>query len=126
VAVGVFHALGQLGDERGRQAEWHRPVALFEPPGKRGTGTIGRGDIADGANLARFVYRHQVGVLESRGGPRLPLESCAQPAVGEGVTLRDFQCHATTQSRVVREVDDPEPTPAEFAENLETAKILPR
>jgi hypothetical protein len=75
--VGVVDPIRQQGHQRRRLLNEHRLVALFQPLGQGQARAVGRGDVADRADLSRLIHRHHLGVLQPGGGAGLALEALA-------------------------------------------------
>ena len=77
-------------------------------------------DIAHGvedvfADLLDRMDRHDVGMSQSRGHPRLVHEPLAQPRHGRALRGQELECHGAIEPHVAREIDDSHPAATELA-----------
>jgi hypothetical protein len=124
-AVRVVDRLGQRSAQPGRGLKRDRLAALLDPGRQRQAGAIRRDHEADGAHLADLVDRHQVGMLQPRCGPRLPLKTLTEFGRQQHLGTRHLQRHLTAQERIVRQQYHPEAAAPQLATDPETAQVGP-
>ena len=89
--VGVLHRVGQRGKHLRGQSRRDEATTIAQPGGHRGSFAIGRGQIADGPNLAGLVERHDVGMVQGRGSAGVTDKPSAGLDIEQGPGPRDLQ-----------------------------------
>ena len=78
----------------------------------------------DAAFLTDAINRHDVGMVQSGGGPRLVMESLQMTRVHRRRERQHLQRHPTTQRHLFRLIDNAHAAAAYFTEDAEIAKPI--
>src|SRR5262245_47608818 len=85
-----------------------------------------RRDVADPTRLARLEHRHNVRMIERRGGLRLAQKPLVQLAGGERLQMGDLEGHEPIQPWIVRQEDNSESSLTKNPQQVEPADPLDR
>ena len=103
--VGDVERCGDLGDDRGRAPRGQRAVVLDERV-QVAARDVAHDDVQRAALFARRVDRHDVGVVDRGGHPRLAREALAELGVACALGGDDLQRDGTLEVELHGAVDD--------------------
>src|SRR5437773_3057128 len=122
--MGVLDGLGEGSDKCGRRWIGDRLGALLEPVSQADPRAVSHRDEADRPDLADFVDRYQVRMIEPGRCAGFVTEACAGLAVRQSLRSWDLQRHLAAQLGIVGQVDNAEGAPAQLPADFEATQPL--